>query len=177
MRSRFMMLPVTALLIFAAAGDADAKGGKGFRGLWGGKASSDTASPNSSEKTAGLNPNRASEDRASYAVSPYRGGSHRVQLSAGGGYPTQPLSPSGYSRPRPTSPTSTSMMVGVPVFAPPASAATATAAPVSNEPAPAAKAAGSEGRVAAAGKKSHDINFCGNGFRYTHANGCEAIPR
>src|SRR5688572_21928768 len=92
MRPRFIpLLPLAALLVFAAADGAEARGGKGFSS--GSHSSSNKGGPSYGDK-AGQNPDRTGQDRSQPASSSYRGGDYyRLPLYGGRDY-RQPSYPS-----------------------------------------------------------------------------------
>jgi len=161
MRSRFMLLPLAACLVFAAVDEADARAGKGFKSLFGGSSSSGKASPSSSA-TNSPSPNRGGENGS-------RAASSFPVYGMVGGYRAHSAYQSKDSRSEPSSPAA----AAAPIVAAPAPvvAGLTPAAPPA-----AAKPPAAEARPRAATKNYRDPNSADvcppPAYVFDELNGC-----
>jgi hypothetical protein len=138
MRSRFILLPLAACLVFATVDNADARAGKGVRSLFGSSGSSDKAGPSSST-TSSQKSNRGAESRSQAAPSS-RGGNQRFPVYGTVGYRPPTQYDRNYYRTEPSSPaaaaTAAAPAPAAVVAAPAPAAPPATAKPAAAETPP-----------------------------------------
>lgn len=135
MRSRFILLPLAACLVFATVDTADARAGKGFRSLFGSSGSSDKAGPSTST-TSRQSSTRGAESRSQAASS--RGGVPGFPVYGTVGYRPPSQYDRNYYRTEPSSPAAaaTAAAPARVVAAPSPAAPPATAKPAAAEPRP-----------------------------------------
>jgi hypothetical protein len=174
MRSPLALLPLAACFVFATVDNADARAGKGFRGLFGSSTSSAKSSPSGSA-TSSPSPNRGAP-YGSQAASAYRDRDQRFPIYGSVGYRPQSANQSSEYRSEPSSPQpAPARAVKAPA---PAPAPVAAALVPSTPPVAAAKAPASENRPVVERKNYRDPNpadVCPPpAYVFDNLNGCRA---